>query len=150
MSQKGKCCLWNIFQDYSNWLLVVIKGDTPNKISPTVYNCVMMKVYKNLNGLWCNIMIDIFKLKGNTYDLQNFRIFQKENHRSLKYGPGATSYRVQKLLQQVPNDICQAVSLALFENCIKTWECEDFSCRSWKIFIQSVEYSWSGPISKWW
>ena len=93
-------------------------------------NCLMIKVYKNLNGHSRDIMNDIFKLKENMYNLQNFHIFQKENHRSLKYGPDAIPYRVSQLLQQVPIDICQAASLPLFEDCIKTWECEDFPCRS--------------------
>ena len=38
---KDKCCSWKIFTDYSKWLRVslplIIRGITPNSISPTMY-----------------------------------------------------------------------------------------------------------------
>ena len=73
------------------------------------------------------------------YNLRNFHIFQTENL-FFKYGPDAISYRASQLWQQVPTDIREAASLALFKNGIKTWKCEDFPCRSCKIFIQNVGY----------
>ena len=75
-------------------------------------------------------MNDIFKLRENMYDLRNFHIFETENPRSLKYGPNAIPYRASQLWQQVPIDIREAASLALFKNCIKTCNCEDCPCRS--------------------
>ena len=92
-------------------------------------------------------MNDIFKLRENTYSLQNFHIFQRENPGSLKYGLDAIPYRTSQLWQQVAIDIREAASLALFKNPIKTWKWEDCPCRSCKIFIQNVEYIWLGPIS---
>ena len=50
-------------------------------------------------------------------------------------------------MQEVPIDISEAASLALFKNRIKTWKCEDCPCRSCKIFIQNVGYIWLAPIS---
>ena len=99
----------------------------------------MIEVYKYLNGHSPD-MNDIFKLRENTYNLQNFHIFQTENLRSLKYGLDAIPYRASQLWQQVPTDIREAASLTLFKNRIKTWKCEDFLCRSCKIFIQNVGY----------
>ena len=54
----------------------------------------MIEIYKYLNGHSPNIMNDIFKLRENMYNLQNFLIFQTENSRSLKYGHDAIPYRV--------------------------------------------------------
>ena len=100
----------------------------------------MIEGYKNLNGHSPDIMNDIFKFRENTYNLRNFHIFQTENPCSLKYGPDAIPYRPSQLWQQMPIDICEAPSLALFKNRIKTWKCEDCSCRSLKVFIQNVRY----------
>ena len=100
----------------------------------------MIEVYKYLNGHSPDIMNDIFKLRENIYNLRNFHIFQTENPRSLKYGLDAISYRASQFWQQVPIDIREATSLALFKNLIKTWKCEDCPCRSCKIFIQNVGY----------
>ena len=103
-------------------------------------NSLMIEVYKYLKGHSPDIMNDIFKLRKNEYNLRNFHIFQTENPRSLKYGLDAIPYRASQLWQQVPTDIPEAASLALFKNRIKTWKCEDCPCRSCKIFIQNVGY----------
>ena len=100
----------------------------------------MIEVYKYLNGHSPDIMNDIFKLRENMYNFRNVQIFQTENPRSLKYRLDAIPYRASQLWQQVPIDIYEVVSLALFKNIIKTWKCEDFPCRSYKIFIQNVGY----------
>ena len=73
-------------------------------------------------------------------NLWNFYIFQTENPCSLKYGLDAIPFRGSQLWQQVAIDICEATSMGLFKNCIKTWKCEDCPCRSCKIFIQNVGY----------
>ena len=77
---------------------------------------------------------------GYMYNLQKFHIFQTENPRSLKYGLHAISYRANQIWQQVPIDIPEAASLALFKHRNKTWKCEDCPCRSCKLFIQNVGY----------
>ena len=47
-------------------------------------NSLMIEVYMDLNGHSPDIVNDIFKLRKNMYNLQNFHIFQRENPRSLK------------------------------------------------------------------
>ena len=74
-------------------------------------NSLMIEVYKYLNGHSPDIINDIFKLRENTYNLQNFHIFQTENPRLLKYGLDAISYRASQIWQQVPTDIREAASL---------------------------------------
>ena len=103
-------------------------------------NSLMIEVFKYLNGHSPDIMNNIFKLRENMYNLQNFHIFQTENPRLLKYGLAAILYRASQLWQQVPIDIRVSASLALFKNCIKPWKCKDYPCRSCKIFIQNVRY----------
>ena len=93
----------------------------------------MIEVYKYLNEHSPEIMNDIFKLRENMYDVQNFHIFETENACSLKYELNAILYPPSQLWQQVPIDIREVASLALFKNRIKTWKCEDCSHRSCKI-----------------
>ena len=85
-------------------------------------------------------MNDIFTLRENKYNLRNFQILKTENPRSLKCGLDAIPYRASQLWQQVPVDIREAASQALFKNHTKTWKCEDCPRRSRKIFIQNVGY----------
>ena len=98
----------------------------------------MIEVYKYLNGHSPDIMNDIFKLRKNTYNLQNLHIFQTENPGSLKYRLDAIPYRSSQLWQQIPTDDREAASLTLSKNRIKTWKWEDCPCRSCKLFIQNV------------
>ena len=77
----------------------------------------MIEVYKYLNG-------HSLELKEN---LQNCHIFHAEIHRSLKYGLDAIPYRASQLRQQVPIDIREAASLALFKNRMKSWKCEELA-----------------------
>ena len=100
----------------------------------------MIEVYKYLNGHSRDVMHYVFKLRENMYNLRNFHIFQTEKSCSLKYGSDAIPYRASELWQQVHTDIRQAASLALFNDHIKTWKCEDCPYRSCKIFIQNVGY----------
>ena len=96
-----------------------------------------MEVYKYLNGHSPEIINDISKLRENMYNLRNFRIFRTENTCPLKYGLDAIPYCPNQFRQQVPIDIREATSLALFEYLIKTWKWEDCPCRSCKIFTQN-------------
>ena len=57
----------------------------------------MIEVYKYLNGYSPDIMNDIFKLRENMGNLQNFCIMQKENPCLLKYGLDAIPYRASQL-----------------------------------------------------
>ena len=103
-------------------------------------NYLMIEVYKYLNEHSPDLMNNIFKLRENVYNFRNFHIFQIENPCSLKYGLDAIPYGASQLLQQVPIDIHEAASLALFINRIKRRKCEDCLCRSSKLFIQNFEY----------
>ena len=103
-------------------------------------NSLMIEAYKYLNDHSSDIMNDILKLRENMYNLQNYNILQTENPRSLKHGLDAIPYHASEFWQQVPIDICEATSPALFENRIKTWKCKDYPDKSYKICIQNVEY----------
>ena len=83
---------------------------------------LIIEVHKYLNGHSPDIMDDIFKLRENIYNLQNFHIFQTESPGLLKY---AIPYRAGQQWQQVLVDIREAASLAFFKNRIKTWKYED-------------------------
>ena len=53
----------------------------------------MIEVCKYLNGLFPDIMSDIFKLRENTCNLRNFHIFESKNPRTKKFGLDSIAYR---------------------------------------------------------
>ena len=114
-----------ILKDYESPYPLLLEEAHQITFHQRCINFLMIEVYKYLNGHSSDIINDIFKLRENMYNLQNFHIFQTENPRSLKYGLHAIPHRASQLWQQVPIDIREAASLALFKNPIKTWKCED-------------------------
>ena len=106
----------------------------------------MIEVYKYLNGHSPDIMNDIFKLRENMYNLRDFHIFQTENPGSLKYGLDAIQYCASQLQQQVPIVICEAASLALLKNRIKTWKCQIVHVDLRKYLFKMSGISDQGPL----
>ena len=79
----------------------------------------MTEVYKYLNGLSPDIMCDIFKLRENTYNLRNFRIFESQNPRTKKFGLDCIAYRASQLWKNVPEEIRNSTSLPMFKKKLK-------------------------------
>ena len=71
---------------------------------------------------------------------ETFTSSRQKNPHLLKYRLDAIPYCASQLWQQVPIDIREAISLALFKNRIKTWKYEDCPRRSCQIYIQNVGY----------
>ena len=85
-----------------------------NKTTPLISKCffyqkcielLMIKVYKDLNGLSPNIVRDIFKLKENTYNLRNFHIFESQNPRTKKFGSDNIACRDSHLWRNVSEEL---------------------------------------------
>ena len=108
-----------ILNDYESPYPILLEEAHHITFTQRCINSLMIKLYKYLNGHSPDIMNDIFKLRKNMYNVRNFHIFQTENPRSLKYGLDAIPYYANQLWQQVPIDIREAASLAIFKNRIR-------------------------------
>ena len=80
----------------------------------------MIEVYKYLNGLFLDIMSNIFKLRENTYNLRNSHMFESQNPRTKKFGLDSIAYRAGQLWKNVPEEIRNSTSLPMFKKKIKT------------------------------
>ena len=58
---------------------------------------LIMDVYKYLNSLSPQIMNDIFKLRKNTYNLRNARLFEYQNPRTRRYDLDRISCRASQI-----------------------------------------------------
>ena len=72
------------------------------------------------------------------YNLRNFHIFQTENPCSLEYGLDAIPYYASQPWQQVPVDIREADSLALFTKIAFRLGNVQCPCRSCKILFKML------------
>ena len=65
----------------------------------------MIEVYKYLHGLSTELMIDIFTLQKNPYNICNVRIIGSKNSRSVHFGIDAIAFRTIQLWQKLPISI---------------------------------------------
>ena len=86
-------CLRLIQQNYISDFEVLLENSNEKPVHQKYIELLMIEVYKYLNGLSPDIMSDIFKLRGNTYNLRNFHIFESQNSRTKKFGLDSIAYR---------------------------------------------------------
>ena len=79
----------------------------------------MIEVYKYLNGLSPDVMSEIFKLRENTCNLRNLRIFESQNPRAKMFGLDSIAYRASQLRKNVSEEIRNSISLRIFKKKIK-------------------------------
>ena len=79
----------------------------------------MIEVYKYLNGLSPDVMSEIFKLRENTCNLRNLRIFESQNPRAKMFGLDSIAYRASQLRKNVSDEIRNSNSLRIFKKKIK-------------------------------
>ena len=79
----------------------------------------MIEVYKYLNGLSPDVMSEIFKLRENTCNLRNLRIFESQNPRAKMFGLDSIAYRASQLRKNVSDEIRNSNSLRIFKKEIK-------------------------------
>ena len=68
-----------IHQDYiSNFVTFLINANEKS-VHQKCLEFLMIEGYKFLNGLWPQIINDIFKLRKNTHNLKNIHLFESQN-----------------------------------------------------------------------
>ena len=76
--------LWITLKDSESPYILLLEEAHQITFHQRCIDYLMIEVYKYLNGISPDMMNDIFKLRKNVHNLQNFHIFQTENPRSLK------------------------------------------------------------------
>ena len=99
---------------------------------------LLTKVYKFLNGYSPDIMNDVFHLRQNTYNLQNFHAFATDVPRN-NCMLNSVVYRADQLWETLPFDLKN--SPELFKKGLKNWRCIGCPCQISSRFIAAVNSS---------
>ena len=81
---------------------------------------LLIEVYKNLNGLSPPIMLDLFTIRDNIYNLRNFRELYCEKKKTIRYGTETVTFKAAQLWKLLPCDIKNSPTLIEFKDRIKT------------------------------
>ena len=90
-------CLRLIQQNFVSDFEVLFENANEKQVHQKCIELLMIEVYKYLNGLYPDIMNDIFKLRENTYNLRNVHIFESESPRTKRFGLDCIAYRASQL-----------------------------------------------------
>ena len=101
---------------------------------------LLIEVFKIKNELAPPIMDSMFTRRENPYNLRNFREFEMERKRTVKYGTESITYRSPQLWDLLPEDLKQMSSLSQFKKEVRQWICSNCPCRLCKRFVPNVGF----------
>ena len=76
-------------------------------------------MYEILNGLFPDILQDIFETKSNYYNTRNAPVFSARNIKTVRYGLQTISYMTPKIWDLAPKEMKQVITLYEFKAKIK-------------------------------
>ena len=77
------------------------------------------EMYEILNGLFPDILQDIFETKSNYYNTRNAPVFSARNIKTVRYGLQTISYMTPKIWDLAPKEMKQVITLYEFKAKIK-------------------------------
>ena len=101
---------------------------------------LLIEVHKDLNGLSPPIMLDLFVIRNNIYNLRNFRELYCEKQKTIRYGTETVTYKAAQLWKLLPYDIKNSPTLIEFKDRIKTWSPDNCPYRLYKTYLKNTGY----------
>ena len=83
-------------------------------------------------------MLDFFSKRENINNLRNFRVFQSEKKKNIRYGTETVTYKAAQLGKLLPYDIKNSPTLIEFKDKIKTWSTDNFPGRLCKTYFKKL------------
>ena len=67
--------------------------------------CLAKEIYKFLHGLSPPIMNNIFKVRGNIYNVRNFQSLYSNCQKTVRFGTKTITYRGPQIWTLIPNNM---------------------------------------------
>ena len=98
------------------------------------------EMYKIKNNISSSLMIELFPLNKNTYDLRNKRCWETSNVRTVSYGTETLLFRGQKIWQIIPDTIRDSISLSEFKQKVRHWNPIGCTCRLCLNYVNNLGF----------
>ena len=134
-------CLRIIYNDkHSNFEKLLVK-DNSVSIHHNNIPTLAIEMYKVANGMFAEIMNDIFKLRENPhYNLRHTSQFLVDPIHCVFNGSESASYLRPKIWEQIPFEIKNINSLVGFKKEIRKWKPANCPCRICKVYIPNLGF----------
>ena len=98
------------------------------------------EIFKARNNLSPPVVQNIFRTIEPAYCLRRDTIFESHRIQTQRYGIESLTYLGPKIWSQVPSEIKESHSLAVFKNKIKNWRLKLCPCKLYKTYVANLGY----------
>ena len=126
-----------IFRHLKNFFLKTNLSQFIKEISKYL---LLRCIAKILNGLFPDIMQEIFETKIKYYNTHNAPAFSSRNIKTVRYGLQTISYMAPKIWDLVPKEMKQVTTLKEFKAKIKIWKLENCPCRLCRTYLLQIGF----------
>ena len=130
-----------VYDDHSSSFDTLLDKSGQVKIHHRNLRILAVEIYKTLNNLSNNLMLDIFRVKYSDYNLcGGNNNFICENIKTVNYGSETISFLGPKIWELIPDDIRNSESLNIFKKNINQWIPASCPCKLCKVYIENLGY----------
>ena len=129
-----------LLKNYKDDFQDLLRSSGDISIHQRCINSLLTEVYKYIHGLSPEIMNEVFSTRANIYNTQQFNVFETHIPTSNRYGLNSIPYKANQLWNLLPENLKSSLSLTLFKNEIKMWECFNCPCNTCESSVPNLIY----------
>ena len=129
-----------VYKDYVSIFAQLLEKDSSVSIHIRNLQILATEIFKARNNLSPPIVQNIFRTTEQAYSLRRDTIFEGRRIQTQRYGIESLTYLGPKIWSQVPNEMKESASLAVFKNKIKKWRPKLCPCKLNKTYVVNLRY----------
>ena len=129
-----------VYKDYVSTFAQLLEKDSSVSIHIRNLQVLATEIFKARNNLSPPTVQNIFRTTEPAYSLRRDTIFESHRIQTQRYGIESLTYLGPKIWSQVPSEIKESDSLAVFKNKIKNWRPKLCPCKLCKTYMVNLGY----------
>ena len=129
-----------VYKDYVSTFTQLLEKDSSVTFHIRKLQVLAREILKARNNLSPPIVQNIFRTTEQAYSLRRDTIFEGRRIQTQRYGIESLTYLGPKIWSQVPNEMKESASLAVFKNKIKKWRPKLCPCKLYKTYVVNLRY----------
>lgn len=105
-----------LYDDFDSTYTELLAKGNHRSISVLLMHTIATEVYKSLNGMSPDYMVNVFRRTNHQYNVRNQHGLIQPSFSTMKYGFNTFSYLGAKIWNNLPNNVKEAGSLDVFKN----------------------------------